>query len=80
MNIIEAGLNILHQISDISQRMQLIRADGTYKGDFEQAAFWYDYEDEITQKPESIKGFVPQKGHWLLSLPKYGKWNGLFLG
>lgn len=60
----QAGLNILHQIKAVSQRMSLIRADGTYKGEFEQAAFWYDYEVEITQKPESVKGFVPQKGRW----------------
>lgn len=60
----QAGLNILHQISDISGRMELIRADGTYKGEFKEAAFWYGYEVEISQKPESATGFVPQKGRW----------------
>lgn len=60
----QAGLNILHQISNISERMKLIRADGTYKGDFQNASFWYEYEVEITQKPESAKGFIPQKGRW----------------
>lgn len=60
----QAGLNILPQIRDISTRMELIRADGTYKGEFKDAAYWYGYEVEISQKPESTKGFIPQIGRW----------------
>ena len=60
----QAGLNVLAQIKAVSDRLSLIRADGTYKGAFKEAAFWYDYEVEITQKPETPQGFVPQKGRW----------------
>lgn len=27
-------------------------------------AQWFDIEVEVTKKPNSVKGFVPQKGRW----------------
>jgi putative transposase len=60
----QAGINILAQIQQSSDKMQLIRADAGYKGEFKEAAFWYNYEVEIAQKPESQKGFIPQAGRW----------------
>jgi transposase len=37
---------------------------GGYKGGFVEAAGWCGYEVEITQKPPTEKGFVPQAGRW----------------
>lgn len=58
------GKNLLPQIKEVSTRMQLIRADDTYKGSFVEEAKTYGWAVEFGQKPESQKGFVPQKGRW----------------
>ncbi len=42
----------------------MIRADSAYRGEFTEAASIYGWIVEIAQKPESGKGFVPQKGRW----------------
>lgn len=58
------GIEMLVQLEQFSERLKLINADGTYKGEFVDAAAVYGFEVKITQKPESQKGFVPQKGCW----------------
>lgn len=60
----DAGVELLWQIEERSKRMSLIRADHAYGGHFKECARFYNWEVEITQKPESAKGFVPQKGRW----------------
>lgn len=58
------GKNLLEQLKTVSTRMELIRADDTYKGSFVDEAKAYGWVVEFGQKPESQKGFVPQKGRW----------------
>jgi putative transposase len=60
----QAGLELLWQMEKASKRLQLIRADHAYQGDFQQATAYYGWTLEITQKPPSQQGFVPQKGRW----------------
>lgn len=60
----QAGFELLWRLDLASKRLQLIRADHAYKGDFVEAAGFYKWVVEITQKPESAKGFIPQKGRW----------------
>jgi transposase len=59
-----AGIELLWQIDKTSKRLQLIRADKAYRGDFTEASAIYGWVVEIAQKPENAKGFVPQKGRW----------------
>lgn len=59
-----AGLDMLWRLEKESQRLTLIRADQAYQGEFYKAASYYNWTVEISQKPESTKGFVPQKGRW----------------
>ena len=59
-----AGLDLLWQMEQESKRLSLIRSDHAYQGEFQVAASYYNWQVEITQKPESQKGFVPQKGRW----------------
>ena len=48
-----------------SNRLTLIRADNGYKTGFvEYVTKTYDWLVDISQKPESTKGFVPQMGRW----------------
>ncbi|HEY9301318.1 MAG TPA: IS5 family transposase [Phormidium sp.] len=58
------GLELLWQLNKATSRLELIRADGAYKGEFTKYASYYHYQVEISQKPESVQGFVPQKGRW----------------
>lgn len=58
------GKNILKNIQHITTRLTLIRADDTYKGSFVEQAEGLGYKVEFGQKPESTRGFVPQKGRW----------------
>jgi putative transposase len=58
------GKNLLEGLKDISSRLKIIRADDTYKGSFVEEAKACGWEVEFGQKPESKKGFVPQKGRW----------------
>lgn len=60
----QAGVELLWQLEQASDRLQLIRADHSYQGHFQECAQYYKWTVEITQKPESQKGFVPQKGRW----------------
>jgi transposase len=59
-----AGFDLLWQMDQESKRLSLVRADRAYQGEFQVAASYYKWQVEITQKPESQKGFVPQKGRW----------------
>jgi putative transposase len=60
----QAGIELLWQLEATSPRIKLIRADHSYQGYFEKCAGFYEWKVEITQKPESQQGFVPQKGRW----------------
>lgn len=60
----KAGIEMLWQLEAESKRLKLIRADQAYEGDFQAAATYYQWTVEIAQKPESQRGFVPQKGRW----------------
>ena len=57
------GIELLWQQQTNSQ-LELIRADNSYKGEFVKAANIYGWKVEFGQKPESQKGFIPQKGRW----------------
>lgn len=59
-----AGFDLLWQMHQQSSRLSLIRADHAYQGEFQLAASYNDWQVEISQKPESVKGFIPQKGRW----------------
>lgn len=60
----EAGIELLWQLDQASDRLQTICGDKAYRGYFSQCAEYYQWRVEITQKPESQKGFVPQSGRW----------------
>lgn len=59
-----AGKELLPCAAATTKRLQIIRADNAYRGNFMQDAQWCGYEVEITQKPPTEKGFVPQIGRW----------------
>jgi transposase len=57
--------DLLWRIDKVSRRMKLIRTDKAYRGEFSQVVEnWYNWKIEITQKPPSVKGFIPQTGRW----------------
>jgi transposase len=57
--------DLLWRIDKVSRRMKLIRTDKAYRGEFSQVVEnWYNWKIEITQKPLSVKGFIPQTGRW----------------
>ncbi len=58
------GIELLWQLDKASDRLSLIRADQAYKGDFTTCADYYQWKVEVTQKPESAQGFIPQTGRW----------------
>ncbi len=59
------GYDLLWQIEKNSKRMELVRADGAYRGELSKVVEQlYKWKMEITQKPEPQQGFVPQKGRW----------------
>lgn len=58
------GNELLWRLGEATDRLELIRADHAYQGDFVEFAQYYKWSVEITQKPESKKGFVPQSGRW----------------
>lgn len=60
----EAGIELLWQLDQASDRLELICADKAYRGYFSTCAEYYQWRVEITQKPASQKGFVPQSGRW----------------
>lgn len=53
------GRELLWQLEPIT-RLEVIAADGTYRGQFVKDADWYNWSVEITQRPPSEKGFIPQ--------------------
>ena len=58
------GFDLLAQTQHVEKSLKLIRADKAYADEFKQAASWYHFEGEVSQKPPSQKGFVPQTGRW----------------
>jgi len=61
----QAGLELLWQVEQKTDRLELIRADGSYSGVFKEIAEGiYGWRVETVQRPPSEKGFVPQKGRW----------------
>lgn len=60
----EAGIELLWQLDEASDRLELICGDKAYRGYFSTCAEYYKWKVEVTQKPESQKGFVPQSGRW----------------
>lgn len=61
----QGGFELLWQLEERSDRLSLICADLAYRGEFSSAVEdIYKWRIEITQKPESPQGFVPQKGRW----------------
>jgi putative transposase len=61
----EAGIKALEELKGNVTRLQKITADNGYKLTFtEHVKDNFGWEVEIAQKPESTKGFVPQKNRW----------------
>ncbi|OMP75493.1 IS5 family transposase [[Flexibacter] sp. ATCC 35208] len=59
------GFDLLWRIEKNSSRMKLIRTDMAYRGEFSDTVEkYYKWNIEITQKPPTVKGFVPQTGRW----------------
>jgi putative transposase len=59
-----AGIELLPLIDNTTEQLTLIRADKAYRSDFTEAAQWCGYTTEVSQKPPTEKGFVPQTGRW----------------
>jgi len=59
-----AGIELLPLVGQTTKKLGLIRADKAYRGDFTEAAQWCGHTVELSQKPPTEKGFVPQKGRW----------------
>ena len=60
-----AGIELLWQIDQASNRVELLTADQAYRGEFKEIATQiYGWQVQISQKPESEKGFVPQEKRW----------------
>ena len=63
----EAGILALEQLRGKVPNLKLIAADAGYKNAFVQyAKSTLGVEVEIAQKPESTKGFIPQKNRWFV--------------
>jgi putative transposase len=61
----EAGIKALEGLKGSVPRMQKITADNGYKLTFtEHIKDNFGWEIEITQRPQSAKGFIPQKNRW----------------
>ncbi|QMU28179.1 transposase [Adhaeribacter radiodurans] len=60
----QAGIELLWQLEQASDQVQLIRADHAYSGYFKDCADLSNWQVAISQRPETQKGFVPQKGRW----------------
>jgi transposase len=69
-----AGLELLPQCATASQRLSLICADSAYQGSFVTSAAYYGWRVDITQKPPSRSGFIPQKGRWQVER-SFSWWN-----
>ncbi|MEM9830664.1 MAG: hypothetical protein AAF944_08495 [Bacteroidota bacterium] len=57
------GLELLWQL-DRFPHIKLLCLDSAYQSEFEKAAELYGFKIEISQKPQSSLGLVPQKGRW----------------
>jgi putative transposase len=61
----QTGLELLWRIAKMPDNaFAKILADAAYKGEFVTYAQYYNFDVEISQKPETQQGFVPQTGHW----------------
>jgi transposase len=60
----QEGIELLWQLEKATSRLALIRADHAYQGYFVECSDYYKWKVEITQKPESAQGFIPQTGRW----------------
>ena len=60
----EGGIELLWQLDEASKRLELICGDQHYGGYFTDCVDFYNWRVEISQKPESQQGFVPQTGRW----------------
>ena len=61
----QAGILAVDLLQSKVPRLEKITADMGYKNTFlEHINSKYGWEVEIAQKPESIKGFIPQKNRW----------------
>lgn len=61
----EAGIEALKELKGTVPRMQKITADHGYKITFiNHVKEKFGWKVEIVQKPESSKGFIPQKNRW----------------
>lgn len=59
-----AAIELLPLLNKTSKDLKLMRADKAYRGDFEMWAKYCKITVEISQKPPTEKGFVPQTGRW----------------
>lgn len=60
----KAAIELLPILNKTSKKLQLIRADNAYKGDFVISAKWCKYDIEVSQRPPTEKGFIPETGRW----------------
>jgi putative transposase len=58
------GFDLLAQTDHVEESLKLIRGDKAYGKIFKEAASWYNFEVDTSQRPPSEKGFIPQKGRW----------------
>ena len=59
-----AAIELMPYLNKTSKELKLMRADKAYRGDFEIWAKYCKITVEISQKPPTEKGFVPQSGRW----------------
>ncbi len=61
----QAGILAVNLLKGKVPRLQKVTADMGYKNTFQEyIELNYKWEVEIAQKPESTKGFIPQKNRW----------------
>jgi putative transposase len=58
------GLDLLWRLDKASKRLELIRGDAAYGGEFKECAGFYNWSVQTAQKPPSKEGFIPQSGRW----------------
>lgn len=58
------GFDLLQKAAYLKQSLKVIHGDCAYGKIFKEAAGWCGFEVEIAKRPESAKGFVPQKHRW----------------
>jgi putative transposase len=58
------GIELLAELQKNYKNVKKLTADAAYRNSFQEAASWCDLDVEISQKPESQQGFVPQKNRW----------------